>query len=347
MRGTSGLAILSLAAALLFTPAASAQDGVLWEGYKKQFISADGRVIDFRQDRMSHSEGQGFGMILAVEFGDRPLFEKLWRWTKDNLRVRRDALFAWGWGQRPTGAWEVIDYNTASDGDVLIAFALLRASGKWNDGAYRGEAMKILDDLRGKLAVSWQGKTYILPGYYGYTPAKGMVLNTSYFIFPAYRAFARSHDRDFWETVYRDAERLLQRATFGSYHLPADWVLLDRGEAAAVYSEKSVFYGDDAIRVYLYSSLEGKTRAAEGVKKILHFYGKNGYIPRQVDLVRDTVSKKKAPAGYLAVYAAAAKKLGMNALSRDLMEKAGRMVPGEKDDYYSNTLYLLATLEGF
>ena len=103
---------------------ASAQAGgpAFWEHYKSTFISHDGRVIDYGQGQASTSEGQGYGMLLAVINGDKKAFDTIWGWTKANLTVRQDGLMAWLWGKRDNAMWEVMDYNNATDGDTLIDF---------------------------------------------------------------------------------------------------------------------------------------------------------------------------------------------------------------------------------
>jgi len=75
-----------------------------WKSYQQTFVSADGRVVDFFQGSISHSEGQGYGLLLALMNGDRAAFDRIFRWTTDNLQVRRDALFAWSWASGPTAA---------------------------------------------------------------------------------------------------------------------------------------------------------------------------------------------------------------------------------------------------
>ena len=123
-----------------------------WQAYKTKFISNDGRVIDYFQKSISHSEGQGYGLLLALMYDDQETFDRLLKWSLDNLQIRRDALFAWAWGQRSNGAWMVIDYNNASDGDMLISFALVKAAKKWNHPPYMTLALEIIKDIRTLLA---------------------------------------------------------------------------------------------------------------------------------------------------------------------------------------------------
>ena len=49
---------------------ASADDRRAYETFKTRLISPDGRVIDTFNGGVSHSEGQGWGMLMAVAFDD-------------------------------------------------------------------------------------------------------------------------------------------------------------------------------------------------------------------------------------------------------------------------------------
>ena len=59
----------------------------VWESYKSRFMMPDGRIVDTGNGNVSHTEGQGFAMLLAVANDDRPAFDKLWQWT-DKTRWR-------------------------------------------------------------------------------------------------------------------------------------------------------------------------------------------------------------------------------------------------------------------
>ena len=96
-----------------------------WESYKSRFMMPDGRIIDTGNGNVSHTEGQGFAMLLAVGNNDRPAFDKLWQWTDKTLRNKDNGLFYWRYN--PVAPNPVADKNDATDGDTLIAWALLRA----------------------------------------------------------------------------------------------------------------------------------------------------------------------------------------------------------------------------
>jgi endoglucanase len=46
-----------------------------WRAYKLKFVSEAGRVVDTANGMVSHSEGQGYGLLLAVAAGDRSTFD--------------------------------------------------------------------------------------------------------------------------------------------------------------------------------------------------------------------------------------------------------------------------------
>ena len=164
------------AAALLSSPlarVAAATDGVrrtlswsAWRRFAAEAVSAEGRLIDPSDARqITTSEGQSYGLFFALVDDDRELFERLRRWTVDNL-CAGDAgknLPAWLWGKTvvpapktadsrraaekpaPVVRWGVIDANNATDADLWIAYALLEAGRLWKEDAYREEGLALLD----------------------------------------------------------------------------------------------------------------------------------------------------------------------------------------------------------
>ncbi len=337
------LKAISLALLLAASSVAYGQDNSLWEQYKADFVSSDGRVIDNHQGMISHSEGQGYGLRLAVQYNDRATFNKIWGWTKNNLKVRADNLLAWQWGKRPNGEWRVIDYNNATDGDILTAYALLKAGERWHDAGYRDEARKIIRDIRTNLSIGWQGHTFLLPGYIGFNHDDRIEVNPSYSILAAFRRFAQEDQRSFWEKVYQDSLFLIERS-FGKWHLPADWLILMDGRIS-ISAGRNPYFGSEAIRILLYLASEKSPRYPQGVGKILDTYKQIGYLPRWIDLDKDSFSLQAASAGYYAIYALSAKRLGDEAVSLRLMKEAREKLHDDKQAYYEFSLYLLAAGE--
>jgi len=323
--------------------AAQAGTGPSWEHYKSLFLAGDGRVIDYGQQHSSTSESQGYGMLLAVFNDDRKAFDTIWNWSRSNLSVRKDSLMAWLWGKRPNDKWEVMDYNNATDGDILISFALLKAARQWNSANYRQEAIPIVRSLREQLAVVHEGDTFILPGYYGFTNNGNVTLNPSYLIFPAYRLFAEVDEPAFWKGVYRSAIELLHNSCLGTPCLPADWVRLE-GKSIRMDETRSTMFSYDAIRTLLHLSWEDKPMPG-GLSRVFDFYAQRGFIPEWVDLRTDAMSDRRAHAGVYAVYGLAARLSGNTETGKKLLYEARDNIMKEERNYYSYSLYLLSLIE--
>ena len=90
-----------------------------WRGYRSHFITPEGRVLDNANRGISHSEGQGYAMLLATRQDDRATFQRLWQWTQ-TLAVREDGLYAWAWN--PNTDPKIQDVDDASDGNLLAPY---------------------------------------------------------------------------------------------------------------------------------------------------------------------------------------------------------------------------------
>ena len=326
---------------LLLMNLTNAALGFDWNEYKNTFLSKDGRIIDFYRGDMSHSEGQGYGLLLALANGDAKTFELIWKWSKDNLQKRKgDALFCWSWGKRSNGQWGIMDYNNATDGDILIAWALAMASEKWNNKAYRKEALKIIKSIKKNLIQDVKGKKVILPGYYGFDKKDSLLLNPSYMINRAFPEFAKLDDPSFWKSVYETQKELLKHCQFGQWRLPSNWILLDKSSLKIKPARKAMF-SYDAYRIFLYDVWASTYVFKESFKYLANFFERNDFIPEEVRLSH-FVSIKDAGAGMYAMLGRFAKAIGNNELAKRLFSKADKKIKFEKKNYYSLTLYLLA-----
>lgn len=318
-----------------------------WPTFKTEFISRDGRVIDQLNGAISHSEGQGYAMFLAVHHNDREIFDTVWAWTKYNLQVRgSDHLLAWKWGQRKSGIWSILDLNNATDGDILVAWALLRAGQQWQDDNLVQEASLLAAEVLQALQCTWQELVLIMPGYFGFNDVHELVFNPSYLIFPAFQDFATAwpdQSRQ-WQRIHDDGILLLNRLAFSPLALPPDWARLT-SETARVDESRSPWFGYDAIRIPLYLALAGEQDALRTYVPLLDTMERIGYLPRGVDLIRSTVHLEPGPAGFYAVLARVAGDLGRAAQAKNLHIQAVKQIQQESSDYYSFVLYLLANLE--
>ncbi len=225
-----------------------------WTLYKQRFLLPEGRVVDTGQARVSHTEGQGMTMFLAVHFDDQAAFNKIWQWTRRNLQVRDDKLLSWRWSSKDcaaeTGKDCVRDKNNASDGDVFIAWALLRAHQKWKSPGHLAAAMEIIQAIRKQLLRKSSRGPVLIPGMDGFERPDGTVINLSYWVFPAIPDFAKVDPAPEWLELQQAGVNLLLEAHFGRWGLPADWILL--GNKLAPAPGFLPRFGYDAVRIPLY-----------------------------------------------------------------------------------------------
>lgn len=321
-----------------------ASDVMSWNTYKERFVSDDGRVIDRANQDISHSEGQGYGLILALSADDRPVFQKIWAWTQNNLQVRgKDRLLAWSWGRRPNGAWDVLDFNNATDGDLLVAFALLKAHERWRHPEFQQAAMALIQDIKSHLIVETRDFPVLLPGYYGFVNERGIILNPSYYVYSALKTFSHYDPGAFWDKVSHGGLKLLDKARRTSWNVPADWIII-LGDRTDVYRERSSRFGYDAIRTLLYLSWIENRDALRMWAPVLDWFDKTGMMPVWVDLLDPAVSLDEAPGGFYAVWARVARSLDRQETARKLQTRAQEKITQEKNDYYSNSLYLLSLI---
>ncbi|MGQ9369144.1 glycosyl hydrolase family 8 [Azospirillum sp. ST 5-10] len=318
-------------------PAAAAEPpvaGPAWRGFVSRFIAADGRVVDIGNGGISHSEGQGYGMVLAVAAGDRAVFDRLWAWTRRTLAVRDDGLMAWKWEEGKG----IPDRNNASDGDVLIAWALLTGAERWNDAELRAAALALLGAVRDRVVTRLADMTLLLPGAAGFRRDTGIVVNPSYLVLPAFRAFAAADPAGPWEELIRSGLVLLAKARFGRWQLPPDWAAVAEDGTVSLPDGFTKQFGYDAIRVPLYLAWAGY-RDPYYFRPYSAFAAQFGErpIPATVSLPGGTTAQVGASRGMLAVHRLAAR-----------LANAGNTVAvpaaAGEDGYYSTVLGLLTGL---
>ena len=227
-----------------------------WDAFKEQYISSDGRVIDDANGGISHSEGQGYGMLLAVKYRDLATFSVLWSWTRTNLQVREDGLFAWKWDPS-AGPNPIQDQNNATDGDLLIAWALQRGAELWKNDRHMEEAMKIVRTVRRTMIVDSPYGSLLLPGGSGFQKPDGVVVNLSYWIFPAFLDIKRIDPSYVWDNLYLSGKRLMADARFGKWNLPPDWLFVPNSGPPQLPDEFTPVYGYNAVRIPLYLKWSG------------------------------------------------------------------------------------------
>jgi len=152
-----------------------------YDNWKKRFVRAGNpgqKVIRPENGDDTVSEGIAYGMLIAVYFDDKPLFDGLFQYW--NAHVATNGLMTWC---IPAGANSCsASGGTATDADEDAAFAMLMASKQWPSGGYGGMATTLINAV---MSTDLSG-SYIKAGS-NYSASQ--ITNPSYFAPAFYRAF--------------------------------------------------------------------------------------------------------------------------------------------------------------
>jgi endoglucanase len=325
---------LVMALALTLGLSAQAAQTDEWIRYKTRFIASDGRLFDESAEGVSHSEGQGYAMVLAALHDDRETFAQVWKWTQQNLEIRGDGLAAWRW--KPAENPHVADRNNATDGDLLIAWGLAEAGRRWGQMSYTVQARHIAFALRAKTFFATRYGVALRPGATGFgedDSEDGPLVNLSYWVFPALDALADAAPEIDWRGVERTGLTLYDAAKFGPLSLPCDWVSL-KGSIAPAKNRQPVF-GYELVRAPLYLAWgppEARLRLAGLMQSWL---GGTAGAPAIIDVERGVMTQSFLEPGYRAVAA-----LAKCAVSGEKFPDELRSVGTE--NYYPATLHMLS-----
>lgn len=243
----------------------------LWEAWKDVHLTPDGRVVDAFQQNASHSEGQGYGMVLATEFDDSAAFRSMFDWTELHLARRPDALLSWRW--LPGLANAVPDPNNASDGDLFYAWALMRAARRWNEPRFMARGVAIAQALADTCVVPNPARpesTLLLPAVQGFVHDGSVTVNPSYYMPLAMSELAAATGASALAACARDGTALLEQ--IAAQGLVPDWV--EFSQAGWAPSERlPANSGYEAIRVPLFMIWSGQV-AHPAVRQMAAIYAR-------------------------------------------------------------------------
>jgi endo-1,4-beta-D-glucanase Y len=222
-----GIATCGTSQAILAQPGNFAPE---WLSFKSRFVSRDGRIVDNGSGGVSHSEGQGWGLLFAAAAHDQAGFELILKWTSRVLRRPNDTLHAWRYV--PSGAPPVEDLNNAVDGDMFIAAALISAGRLWGRPDYFQAAAAIGRDILRLLLRQVGPFKVLLPGTQGFEATDAIIINPSYYAFPMITEIASVVPSPEWARLQEDGRTLLDNGRFGQWSLPPDWLRIGKSDAA-------------------------------------------------------------------------------------------------------------------
>jgi endoglucanase len=233
-----------------------------WHSYVRHYISEGGRVAIPERSRESISEGQAYALLRAVWAGDPAIFSRLYAWTWKNLsrrQTRGDALLAWRWGRDKDGRAKILDENTATDGDLDYALALVLASQRgWRPPPglpdYADEARRVLEGIWSLEIVKLpSGELLLTPGNWHESQPPYLV-NPSYFSPAAYQIFAKIQPQAGWERLRDSTYVLLNRLAQGlgkqkGVGLFPDWCQVDVQGQPGPAAGRDTHFGWEAVRL--------------------------------------------------------------------------------------------------
>ncbi len=331
----AGLGILDHAASA--EPARGA-----WQTFRGRFLAQDGRVVDTGNQGVSHSEGQGYGMVLAAAYDTETTFRLILDWTMRHLGRREDHLLSWRWRPEAPGR-DAGDRNNASDGDLLVAWALCRAAVRWGNREYLGLAKAMASDFLRFNTLEVAGQLLMRPGTTGFDHGEHLVVNPSYAVFSAMRELHVMQPDRRWPLLETGMLDLLTRARFSPLQLTPDWVEAPRaGGRYRIASEWPARFSWDAVRTPLYMVWAGMANhpSLDSLMEVWFDPGRGAAPPAWWDL------RGEAPAPYAATP-------GITAVARLLLsarlghaQSALLRLPDvtEARDYYNAALIALCHL---
>ena len=266
-----------------------------WDRFAASFMADGARVIDpGTPNGQTTSEGQAYALFFALVADDRPRFERILRWTEDNLAGGDlgARLPAWLWGKKSDGTWGVIDDNPASDADLWIAYALQEAGRLWQLPHY-GALGQLLAEriLREESTVVDGLGRVLLPAPKGFMPMPDTVrLNPSYVPLQVLRRLAAgsigAESKAQWMAQLASTQRMIIDSAPRGF--APDWVLYQSGKGFRADEQTAGVGSFNAIRTYLWAGMLApgepyRAALAKALTPMLAATQKNGTPPQQVD----------------------------------------------------------------
>jgi len=334
---------------LFISTGLQALDYSYWYHFKDRFIEQNGRVID-RYNNVSHSESQSYGMYFAVTYGDKKTFDSIYNWTNQNLTRNREGLYGWKWGEREDGSWGMIDGNNATDGDMWIVYSLLLAYEKWGEKRYLNDAKGLMHNIKEHTVLQIRGKTFLLPGSYGFSKDDHIKLNPGYYIpFIFEKFYVYDHDQ-IWKNLVSDSIKMFKKSTLSQLKVHPNWINYNfhTSECDAINGES--IFGFDAIRIplflaYYYRQTGNREVLSilDGYKTLIAYIKNSKKIIYEIELQREKIKYKYPPFGFIVVYQYLFETLNMKP-PLYFKSKIEKGVMYEQKDYYSYSLLLFSDI---
>lgn len=166
------------------------------------------------------TEGMSYGLMIAVQFDRKDIFDRLWRWSKKYMQHQEGLLkgyFAWSCQTDGTRNAQ----GSASDGELYYVTSLIFASNRWENSTginYLAEAQNILNCSMQKIGMERVAPLINLEHQlitFTPDPFGGRFTDPSYHIPAFYEVWARWAEdgrSEFWRVCARKSREYLHKS---------------------------------------------------------------------------------------------------------------------------------------
>lgn len=166
------------------------------------------------------TEGMSYGLMIAVQFDRKDIFDRLWRWSKKYMQHQEGLLkgyFAWSCQTDGTRNAQ----GSASDGELYYVTSLIFASNRWGNSTginYLAEAQNILNCSMQKIGMERVAPLINLEHQlitFTPDPFGGRFTDPSYHIPAFYEVWARWAEdgrSEFWRVCARKSREYLHKS---------------------------------------------------------------------------------------------------------------------------------------
>ena len=289
--------------------------------FLEKWVDDDGRVVRRDQGGDTVSEGQAYGLLIALGADDEEGFESIWRWTQTNL-MRDDGLLAWRWQDGG-----IVDSEPASDADVDAARALVLAGTHFD----RPEFTEAGNSLAGAIMDSMTAPTplgrILLPGVWAAT-GPDYPYNPSYASPVAFGILADSTGDERWTELVTGGTEVTA-ALLAKSPLPPDWAQVTAAGAVnampgATGMDQDVRYSYDAARLPIRFAESCRDEDRQLAAQLVQPLTRGDQLPAALDLGGTALNTDEHPLAYLA-RAAASASAGDTSTSAEDLDRASRL----------------------
>ena len=166
------------------------------------------------------TEGMSYGLMIAVQFDRKDIFDRLWRWGKKYMQHQEGPLKGYfAWSCKTDGTRNA--QGPASDGELYYVTSLIFASNRWGNSTginYLAEAQNILDCSKQKIGMERVAPLINLEHQlitFTPDPFGGRFTDPSYHVPAFYEVWARWAEdgrSEFWRACARKSREYLHKS---------------------------------------------------------------------------------------------------------------------------------------